>query len=88
MPRLSLELDVELYRLLQQAAHSNQLSLEEECLCAGAGRSALSALAAGYARWMGGAGMPRLSLELDVELYRLLQQAAHSNQLSLEEECL
>lgn len=32
MPRLSLELDVELYRLLQQAAHSNQLSLEEECL--------------------------------------------------------
>ena len=34
MPRLILELDVELYRLLQQAAHSNQLSLEEEC-CAG-----------------------------------------------------
>lgn len=32
MPRLILELDVELYRLLQQAAHSNQLSLEEECL--------------------------------------------------------
>ncbi|ERI50572.1 hypothetical protein ACIGKL_05505 [Pseudomonas sp. NPDC077186] len=32
MPKLILEIDVDLYRLLQQAARTNQLSLEDECL--------------------------------------------------------
>lgn len=32
MPQLTLELDVELYRMLQHAAQSNQLSLEDECM--------------------------------------------------------
>lgn len=32
MPKLTLDLDVELYRLLQQAARNNQISLEKECL--------------------------------------------------------
>ena len=32
MPKLTLDLDVDLYRLLQQAARNNQRSLEEECL--------------------------------------------------------
>lgn len=32
MPKLTLELDLELYRMLQQAARSNQLSLEDECM--------------------------------------------------------
>ena len=32
MPKLTLELDLELYRLLVQAARSNGLSLEDECL--------------------------------------------------------
>lgn len=32
MPRLILEIDGDLYRLLQQAARTNQLSLEDECL--------------------------------------------------------
>lgn len=32
MPRLTLELDLELYRLLQQAARTNQLSLQDECM--------------------------------------------------------
>ncbi|MDX5373352.1 MAG: hypothetical protein LPK18_13065 [Pseudomonadaceae bacterium] len=32
MPKLTLELDLELYRLLVQAARGNGLSLEEECL--------------------------------------------------------
>lgn len=32
MPKLTLELELELYRLLQQAARSNRLSVEEECL--------------------------------------------------------
>lgn len=32
MPKLTLELELELYRLLQQAARSNQLSVEDECL--------------------------------------------------------
>ncbi|MBU2294357.1 hypothetical protein [Pseudomonas sp. NPDC079086] len=32
MPKLTLDLDVDLYRLLQQAARNNQISLEEECL--------------------------------------------------------
>ena len=31
MPKLMLELDLDLYRLLQQAARSNATSLEEEC---------------------------------------------------------
>jgi hypothetical protein len=31
MPKLTLELDLDLYRLLQQAARSNAVSLEEEC---------------------------------------------------------
>lgn len=31
MPKLTLELDVELYRLLLQAARNNGLSLEDEC---------------------------------------------------------
>jgi hypothetical protein len=32
MPKLTLDLDADLYRLLQQAAQQNQISLEEECL--------------------------------------------------------
>jgi hypothetical protein len=32
MPKLTLEVDLELYRLLVRAAQTNQLSLEEECL--------------------------------------------------------
>lgn len=32
MPKLTLELEPELYRLLHQAAQGNRLSLEEECL--------------------------------------------------------
>ncbi|WP_043308563.1 hypothetical protein [Pseudomonas sp. ML96] len=32
MPKLTLELDLDLYRLLTQAARTNGLSLEEECL--------------------------------------------------------
>lgn len=32
MPKLTLDLELDLYRLLQQAACTNQLSLEEECL--------------------------------------------------------
>jgi hypothetical protein len=32
MPKLILEIDVDLYRLLQQAARTNRLSLEDECL--------------------------------------------------------
>ncbi|MDP3846557.1 MAG: hypothetical protein Q8R10_09060 [Pseudomonas sp.] len=32
MPKLTLEIDLDLYRLLQQAARSNASSLEEECL--------------------------------------------------------
>lgn len=32
MPKLTLEFELALYRLLQQAARTNQLSLEEECL--------------------------------------------------------
>lgn len=31
MPKLTLEIDLDLYRLLQQAAQSNATSLEEEC---------------------------------------------------------
>ena len=31
MPKLSLEIDLDLYRLLQAAARSNATSLEEEC---------------------------------------------------------
>ncbi|HWV09898.1 MAG TPA: hypothetical protein VN156_10175 [Pseudomonas sp.] len=31
MPKLTLDVDVDLYRLLVQAAHTNQLSLEDEC---------------------------------------------------------
>lgn len=32
MPKLTLELDVDLYRLLVQAARSNDSSLEDECV--------------------------------------------------------
>lgn len=32
MPKLTLEIELELYRLLQEAARSNQLSVEDECL--------------------------------------------------------
>ena len=32
MPKLVLEIDLALHRLLQQAARDNQLSLENECL--------------------------------------------------------
>ena len=32
MPKLTLDLDADLYCLLQQAAQQNQISLEEECL--------------------------------------------------------
>lgn len=31
MPRLIVELDTDLYRMLQEAARINQLSLQEEC---------------------------------------------------------
>jgi hypothetical protein len=31
MPKLTLELNLALYRLLQQAARNNSTSLEEEC---------------------------------------------------------
>jgi hypothetical protein len=31
MPKLTLEIDLDLYRLLQAAARSNATSLEEEC---------------------------------------------------------
>ena len=31
MPKLTLEIDLDLYRLLQQAARINATSLEEEC---------------------------------------------------------
>lgn len=31
MPKLTLEVDLDLYRMLQQAARSNATSLEEEC---------------------------------------------------------
>ncbi len=32
MPKLTLDVDLELYRLLQQAARTNQLSLQDECM--------------------------------------------------------
>lgn len=32
MPKLTLELDIDLHRLLTQAARQNGVSLEEECL--------------------------------------------------------
>jgi len=32
MPKLTLELDLQLYRLLVQAARSNDISLEDECV--------------------------------------------------------
>ncbi|HBX54319.1 hypothetical protein [Pseudomonas sp. UBA2684] len=32
MPKVTLEIDLDLYRLLQHAARTNQLSMEEECL--------------------------------------------------------
>lgn len=32
MPKITLEIDVQLYRLLQQAARGNGHSLEEECI--------------------------------------------------------
>ncbi|MBD9425150.1 MULTISPECIES: hypothetical protein [unclassified Pseudomonas] len=32
MPKLTLEVDLELYRMLVRAAQTNDLSLEEECL--------------------------------------------------------
>lgn len=32
MPKLTLELEADLYRMLQQAARPHQLSLEDECL--------------------------------------------------------
>lgn len=32
MPKLTLDVDPELYRLLQQAARTNQLSLQDECM--------------------------------------------------------
>lgn len=32
MPKLILEIETDLYRMLQQAARTNQLSLEDECL--------------------------------------------------------
>lgn len=32
MPKLILDIDVELHRMLQEAARINQLSLEDECL--------------------------------------------------------
>ena len=32
MPRVILEINLELYHLLQQAASSNRMSLEDECL--------------------------------------------------------
>lgn len=32
MPKLVLEIDLKLHRMLQQAARTNQLSLEDECL--------------------------------------------------------
>jgi hypothetical protein len=32
MPKLTLEVDLELYRMLVRAAQNNDLSLEEECL--------------------------------------------------------
>lgn len=32
MPKLTLEVDLELYRMLVRAAQTNELSLEEECL--------------------------------------------------------
>lgn len=32
MPRLTLEIEANLYRMLQQAARGNQLSLEDECM--------------------------------------------------------
>ncbi|SFP12413.1 hypothetical protein SAMN05216177_101323 [Ectopseudomonas toyotomiensis] len=42
------------------------------------------------AEWVnrkGEAGMPKLILEIEMDLYRMLQQAARTNQLSLEDEC-
>ncbi|MBC9251867.1 hypothetical protein A9179_16475 [Pseudomonas alcaligenes] len=32
MPRITLEIELDLYRLLLQAARTNNLSLEDECL--------------------------------------------------------
>ena len=32
MPKLVLEIETDLYRMLQQAARTNQLSLEDECM--------------------------------------------------------
>ena len=32
MPKLILEIETDLYRMLQEAARTNQLSLEDECL--------------------------------------------------------
>ncbi|MGH8352995.1 MAG: hypothetical protein ACRERY_05625 [Pseudomonas sp.] len=32
MPKVTLQIDRDLYRVLQQAARSNNLSLEDECL--------------------------------------------------------
>lgn len=32
MPKVTLEIDRDLYRVLQQAARSNNMSLEDECL--------------------------------------------------------
>ncbi len=37
---------------------------------------------------MGGQGMPRITLEIELDLYRLLVQAARTNNLSLEDECM
>jgi PAS domain-containing protein len=35
----------------------------------------------------GGRGMARMNLELDADLYQMLQQSAQANQLTIEEEC-
>ncbi|MBB2494661.1 hypothetical protein [Aquipseudomonas ullengensis] len=32
MPKITLEIELDMYRLLQQAARTNNLSLEDECL--------------------------------------------------------
>jgi len=34
------------------------------------------------------AGMPKLILEIEPDLHRMLQQAARTNQMSLEDECM
>lgn len=38
MPRLIVELDTDLYRMLQEAARINQLSLQEACVASKGGR--------------------------------------------------